>query len=325
MIKKAFVLAAGLGTRLRPLTDQLPKPLIPVGRKPLITFAFDHLIADAGVKEFIVNTHHRAEAFPGFFPDGRYRGRPMHFRHEPVLLDTGGGIRNIADLLGPSPETLLIYNGDILTDLPIAPAIAHHRASGNEVTLVLRTKDGPKTLAWDPASGRVLDIRNRLGTGRPDAYSFACIYLVEPAFLARIPAGEVISVIPIFLDMIRQGARLGGVLIDGGDWRDLGTRGEYLRVHRDLRAQMAAEELFPRYGAPDPGWRDWIDPAAVIAPGARVLGASAVGAGARVGTGAVIEDTILWPGAEIASGSTLKNCIVRMSQQAGGQVADRDF
>jgi len=325
MIQKAFVLAAGLGTRLRPLTDQLPKPLIPVGRKPLITFAFDHLIAEAGVEEFIVNTHHRAEGFQTAFPDTRYRGRPLHFRHEPVLLDTGGGIRNIADLLGTQPETLLVYNGDILTDLPIGPAIAHHRASGNEVTLVLRSKDGPKTLAWNPASGRMLDIRNRLGTGQPDAYAFACIYLVEPAFLERIPAGEVISVVPIFLEMIRQGADLGGVLIDEGDWRDLGTRGEYLRVHRDLRAQQPPGIMFPRYGAPDPGWRDWIDPTAMIAPDAHVLGASVVGAGARVGAGASIEETILWPGAEIASGATLKNCIVRTARIASGEVADQDF
>ncbi len=326
MIKKAFVLAAGLGTRLRPLTDQLPKPLIPVGRKPLITFAFDHLIVEAGVEEFIVNTHHLADAFPAVFPDARYRGRPLRFRHEPILLDTGGGIRNIVDLLGPRPETLLVYNGDILTDLPLAPLIEHHRASDNEVTLALRTKDGPKTLAWDSVSGRVLDIRNRLGTGLPDAYSFACVYLVEPSFLDRIPGhGEVISVVPIFLDMIRQGAKLGGVLIDDGDWRDLGTRGEYLRVHRDLRAQTTAGPWFPHYGAPDPGWRDWIDPAAVIAPDARVLGASAIGAGARVGAGASIEDTILWPGAEIASDAVLKNCIVRMAQMASGQVADRDF
>ena len=325
MIKKAFVLAAGLGTRLRPLTDVLSKPLIPIGRKPLITFAFDHLIADAGVEEFIVNTHHLAEAYQTVFPDKRYRGRPIQFRHEPVLLDSAGGIRNILDLLGPAPETLLINNGDILTDLPLAPAIAHHRASGNEVTLVLRGRDGQKHVAWDPASGRVLDIRNRLGTGAPDGYSFASIYLVEPAFLERIPAGEVVSVIPIFLDMIRRGERLGGVLIDEGDWRDLGTRGEYLRVHRDLHAQRPPGPVFPRYGAPNPGWREWIDPTATLAPDTRWLGASVAGAGARVGAGAVIEDTILWPGAEIASGAVLKNCIVRTGQTAGGQAADRDF
>lgn len=322
-IKKAFVLAAGLGTRLRPLTDQLPKPLIPVGRKPLITFAFDHLIADAGVEEFIVNTHHRAEAFSAAFPEAQYRGHPLRFRHEPTLLDTGGGIKNIADLLGPQAETFLVYNGDILTDLPIGPAIEHHQAAGNEVTLILRSQDGPKHLAWDPASGRVLDIRNRLGTGLPEAYAFSCVYLVEPAFLERIPAGQVVSVIPIFQELIRQGKGLGGILIDDGIWRDLGSRREYLQAHRDLHAGTMSG--FPRYGAPDPRWLDWIDSHATLAPDARVLGASVVGAGARVGAGATLEDTILWPGAEIASGSSLKGCIVRSSQVASGTAKNQDF
>ena len=319
------MLAAGLGTRLRPLTDRWPKPLVPVGRKPLITFAFDHLIAETGVEEFIVNTHHCAEAFRTVFPDATYRGRRLLFRHEPVLLDSAGGIRNIVDLLGPSPETLLVYNGDILMDLPLGPLIEGHRASGHEVTLALRTKDGQKHVAWDPARGRVLDIRNRLGTNQPDTCSFASVYLIEPAFLERIPAGEIVSVIPLFLDLIRQGEKLGGVLNNDGDWYDLGTRAEYLRVHRELHAQRPPGPVFPRYGAPDPGWRDWIDPTAAVAPDARVLGASVVGAGARLGAGATAVDTILWPGAEITSGATLKNCIVRTAQVAGGQVADRDF
>ncbi len=324
MIRKAFVLAAGLGTRLRPLTDQLPKPLVPIGHKPLITFAFDHLIAEAGVEEFIVNTHHLAEGYAVAFPDGQYRGRPLHFRHEPTLLDTGGGIKNIADLLGPQPETFIVYNGDILTDLPIQPAIDYHRCAGNEVTLVLRSQHGPKHLAWDPASGRILDIRDRLGTGAPQAYAFSCVYLVEPAFLERIPPGEVVSVIPIFLEMIRRGSALGGVLIDEGDWRDLGTRGEYLRVHRDLFARRGAL-VFPRYGAPDAGWLDRVHPDASIAEEARVLGASVVGRGTRVAAGAVVEDSILWPDANIASNARLKNCIVRSSQTASGEAVDRDF
>jgi NDP-sugar pyrophosphorylase family protein len=317
VIKRAFVLAAGLGTRLRPLTDQLPKPLIPVGRKPLITFAFDHLIAEAGVEEFIVNTHHLPEAFAAAFPKREYRGRPLHFRHEPVLLETGGGIRNIADLTQGEP--FLVYNGDILTDLPIAPLIEAHRAAGNEVTLALRSLDGPKHMAFDAGTGRILDIRNRLGSGAPAAYGFGCVYLVEPAFLERIVPGLPVSVIPAFLEMIREGARLGGVVADEGMWRDLGTREEYLRVHRDLHGPAGG---FPRYGAPEPAWRDWIDPTAVIAPDARVSGASAVGAGARIGAGAALDDTIVWPGGEIASSSVLKNCIVRSSAVAAGNLTD---
>jgi mannose-1-phosphate guanylyltransferase len=323
MIRRAFVLAAGLGTRLRPLTDQLPKPLIPVGRKPLITFAFDHLIADAGVEEFIVNTHHLPDAYAAAFPSGEYRGRRLHFRHEPTLLDTGGGIRNIADLLGPDPGTLIVYNGDVLTDLPLAPAIAHHQAAGNEVTLVLRSQGGPQHLAWDPKSGRVFDIRNRLGSGWPEAFVFACVYLIEPAFFRRLPPEIPVSVISIFLEMIRAGASLGGVLVDEGEWRDLGTVAEYLRVHRDLHADPAAR--FPRYGAPDPAWRNWIDPTALIAPGARLTGAVVAGARARIGESAAVSDTILWPGSEIASQSEVSDCIVRSFQMASGRAAGQVF
>src|SRR5260221_425111 len=122
-MNKAFVLGAGLGTRLRPLTDQLPKPLIPVFHKPLICYAFDHLLA-SGVREFIVNTHHLPEKYADAFPDSIYKGTPVTFRHEPVLLETAGGIANIADLV--RDESFLVYNGDILTDLPLAPLINEH-------------------------------------------------------------------------------------------------------------------------------------------------------------------------------------------------------
>ena len=323
-LKQAFVLAAGLGTRLRPLTEHLPKPLVPIGLKPLVTFAFDHLIAELGVEEFIVNTHHCAEAYAEAFPTGEYRGRPLRFRHEPVLLDSAGGVKNVADLLDPGAGTLMVYNGDILTDLPLGPALAHHRAAGNEVTLVLRSLDGPKHVAWNPASGRVLDIRDRLGTGHPSEYALSCGYFIEPAFLARVPAGVPASVIPIFLDMIRRGERIGGTLADEGQWRDLGTVPEYLRAHRELYAQGAGG-TFPRYGAPDPAWRHWVHPTARVAPGVRLAGACVVGRDARVGLGAALEDTILWPGAEIASGVRTERVIVRTSQVAAGDAADRVF
>ncbi len=322
-ISKAFVLAAGLGTRLRPLTDQLPKPLIPVGHKPLITFAFDHLIADAGVEEFVVNTHHLPGTFQTAFPEGRYRGCPISFRHEPVLLETGGGIKNVADLLRDAP--FLVYNGDILTDLPIEPLIARHKAGDNLITLALRsaTLSGPGHISLDPKTGRILDIRNLLGTGAPANCSFACVYIVEPGFLEMIPGeGKVVSVIPSFLELIRRGG-LGGVVIDEGEWRDLGNRDEYLRAHRDLHAEHPP--VFPRYGAPDPEWRNWVHPAATLEAGAEIRAASVVGPGARVGEGAIIEDSILWPGAKISPRSHLKNCIVRASQNVDGRFEERDF
>src|SRR5436309_8815753 len=101
-ITQAFVLAAGLGTRLRPLTEDLPKPLIPIFQKPLITFALDHLIA-AGVQSFVVNTHRYPELFRDFFCRSDYAGCSVTLIHEPELLETGGGIKNVEGILGKEP------------------------------------------------------------------------------------------------------------------------------------------------------------------------------------------------------------------------------
>jgi GTP:adenosylcobinamide-phosphate guanylyltransferase len=128
--RTAFVLGAGLGTRLRPLTNRRPKPLIPVANRPLITHAFDHLIA-AGVERFVVNTHWCAERYAEFFPDGKWRGHPITFVHEsPEVLETAGGIWHARAHLGDSP--FIVYNGDILSDLPLAPALDAHRAAATK-------------------------------------------------------------------------------------------------------------------------------------------------------------------------------------------------
>src|SRR5260370_18036449 len=123
MITRAFVLAAGMGTCLRPLTDALPKPLVPIFPKPLITFALDHLI-DAGVNSFVINTHRLPELFAAFFARHTYAEHPVTLVHEPDLLETGGGIKN-ADPLFAS-ELFLTYSGTILTAVDLRHLIYSH-------------------------------------------------------------------------------------------------------------------------------------------------------------------------------------------------------
>jgi NDP-sugar pyrophosphorylase family protein len=108
--KTAFILGAGLGMRLRPLTEQCPKPLLEIAGRPIITYAMDHLLS-VGVDRFIVNTHHCPDAYLRKFPDRQWNGRPIVFRHEPVLLDSAGGLKNIEDLL-EDDQTILCYNAD---------------------------------------------------------------------------------------------------------------------------------------------------------------------------------------------------------------------
>lgn len=317
MIRQAFVLGAGLGTRLRPLTEQLPKPLVPIFQKPLITFAFDHLI-DAGCEKFCINTHHQPQCFEEIFPEKFYRGRALRFRHEPVLLETAGGIANVADLLGEEP--FFVYNADILSDLPLAPLLEEHVRADNIVTLALRSTAGPRHISFDRERGRITDIRNMLGTGRPEEFVFTGIYAVQPEFLSWLEPGVKRSVIPAFLEMIRRGAKLGGVVVDEGHWWDVGTRAAYMKLHRDLPGIP-----FPRHPVPDKCWRASVHASAQIADGAKVCGSSVIGAGVMVGPGAILENTIAWPQAQIASRSDLRGCIVRSGQKAEGTLRDVDI
>ena len=309
-ITQAFVLGAGLGTRLRPLTDDLPKPLVPIFQKPLITFAFDHLI-ESSITKFFVNTHHRPEGFTEYFPRSMYGEKRIEFSHEPVLLETAGGIANIADSL--SSEPLLVYNGDILTDLPLSRLIDHHSRENNLVTLALRSGPGPKHISLDSKTGRVIDIRNHLGTGAPEEFVFTGIYIVGPKFVDSLEHGVKRSVIPHFLETLRRGDKIGGVVIDEGHWWDVGNREAYLQLHRELPTLR-----FPNYPVNDPEWRLPVHKTAVVDSTARLRGCSVVGKNCRVEAETILDDTILWPGAQIASRSEVIGCIVRSHQKVSG-------
>ncbi len=319
-MNKAFVLGAGLGERLRPLTDQLPKPLVPVFGRPLISYAFDHLLA-AGVRDFVVNTHHLPDAYQRAFPSQSYRGAHISFRNEsPARLETAGGIANVRDLIGD--ETFIVYNGDVLTDLPLAPLMREHREKKNMVTLALRSSGPALHIALDARSGLVTDIRNKLGTGNDGEFLFTGIYIVDPAFFDLLTPGKIESVIPIFLQMIRSGARLGGIVIDEGHWWDLGNRESYLDAHREV---SALNSHFPLHLAQSERHREAVDPSAEIARDAVLEGLNIIGPRARVAAGARLRDCIVWPDAVIEPGADLRRCIIRSGMTATGAHEGKDI
>ncbi|MBV9657247.1 MAG: NTP transferase domain-containing protein [Verrucomicrobia bacterium] len=320
MMLTAFVLGAGLGTRLRPLTDTLPKPLVPIFGKPLITFALDHL-RGIGVESFVINTHHLARRLDDFFAAGNYLGSPVRLIHEPVLLETGGGMKNAEALIGAEP--FIVYSGDILTDFDLQPLLDAHFRAGNDVTLALRATQLAAGVAMRD-DGRIVSISKTNAAGN---YDFANVSVWNPEIFARIPAATKISFIPVVLEWLRAGGKIGGVVLADGRWFNIGSRNEYLAVHRELLdAGTGDAPAFPRYGASTAvGWRERVDPAAQVHPSARLRGCSFVGAGATVGADAVLADTLVWPGAEVRAGSRLKNCIVRSGQVASGAATERDF
>lgn len=312
-VTQAFILGAGLGTRLRPLTDDLPKPLVPIFQKSLITFALDHLI-DVGISTFVINTHKLPELFHNYFKENVYAGCSIALVHEPELLETGGGIKNVERYLGKEP--FITYSGDILTDIDLDALIDEHFRRGNDVTLALR-KTG---LATDIAlrDRCVVDISRRYGVA--GNYDFANIAVWNPDIFRRIPPQRKVSFIPILAEWIGQCGKIGGLVINDGKWFNISSRAQYLDVHR----LIIHEHWKPRY-VRKCEWPERIAKSAIVDPSAQLRGCTVVGRDCHVGPEAILDDTILWPGSEIASQSRLDGCIVRARKKVSGIHRDVDI
>ena len=304
-MKKAFLLGAGLGTRLQPMTNTVPKPLVPVFHRPMATHALDHLFS-AGITEVAINTHHLHQEWNRAFPDAQYRGIKLHFFHEKDLLETGGGIKNIASFIGDDP--VLVYNGDILTNIRIEQLIAAHLISSNLATLAVRS-EGPAThLAV--TGNQVNDIRNKLEVAE-GTHQFTGIYCIDAAILDRIPANEKVSIIPTFLDLAKE-EKLGAYNADQGHWLDLGTRDAYLETH-GIGGELETGHEIPQ-----------IHETAQVAASATITN-SWVGPNCEVGANATLTDTILWPGTQVEANASLTNCIVHTPTPVAGTHQDADL
>jgi aminoglycoside/choline kinase family phosphotransferase len=188
----------------------------------------DHCLT-VGAGRFIVNTHHLAAAYEDAFPDRRWRKTPIIFRHEPILLDTAGGLKNIEDLLSEE-EPLLVYNGDILSDIQLSRLLAAHRENGQAVTLALRSRGPLQNVSLDER-GWICDIRGVFGNPGARSCLFTGIYLVERGFLRRLTEGRAESVVFPLLEMIREKpGSVASVVIDEGTWEDIGDLTAYNRV-----------------------------------------------------------------------------------------------
>ena len=239
---KALLLVAGLGTRLRPLTEQTPKPLLPIAGRPLLVWNL-LLLKRHGITDVIVNLHHLGGQIVQAIGDGTRLGMRVAYSHEPEIQGTGGGIRQAAPFLNDGQ--FLVLDGDTLSECNLTGLIAAHRAGKALATLALR--EDPDVSRWGPvtvdADSRILQINGAPPLAPhakplPPPCMFAGMHVMEPAILDAIPPGPG-SIIDVYHALLGKGLVLRGWQMNGY-WSDVGTRERYEQAQKD-----AAEGLFP--------------------------------------------------------------------------------
>lgn len=235
---KAMILAAGLGTRLRPLTNTVPKPLLPVGGTPLIVWNL-LLLKRHGFHDVVINLHHLAPMIEQALGNGSRFGLRLLYSHEPMLLGTGGGIKQAEPYF--SGEPVLVLNGDTLFELDLNALCAFHRERKAAATLVLR--EDPDAARWGlidvGADDRIVRITGRgLPVSAPTSpRMFAGIHILNPRLLRDVRPGVESSIIDPYVSALERGEAVLGYDFKGY-WSDIGTAERYTQAEQDVRAGL---------------------------------------------------------------------------------------
>jgi len=245
-----MILAAGRGERLRPLTEQVPKPLIPLAGRPLIHYTLG-MLRKCGVEDVVINLHHLGERIQAYVGDGSRWGLRVFYSLESRLLGTGGGIQKSAPYL--AGDAFLVLNADILADLDLADVLRFHRNNHAPVTLVLRQDPDVERYGVIEVDGygRVRQILGRVHAARVrrKRMMFTGIHVLEPAVFSHMPTQEeAFSIVDVYVAMLQAGERILGYEMKGF-WADLGTPERYEVVRQLLeRGDPALHRILAEYG-----------------------------------------------------------------------------
>lgn len=302
---RAMILAAGLGTRLHPLTDVRPKVMIPVMGTPILDFWVERLHR-CKFEAAILNAYHLKERLVEEISE-KPRPIPVEVHIEPVLLGTGGGIRTALEPLGDEP--FAVVNGDIVCDAPMGELYARHLGSGAKVSMLLHDCPEFNNVAVD-GEGAVLGfgkeaLRIRAGRNGVRMLAFTGIHFINPPALREYAPGVYHDIRDIYRRLISRGSPPRALFSPGLFWREMGSIESYTKLTAELGG-LAENVLTPI----ETGRRVWIHPEATVSPEAVLDGAVVVGRGTRILDGARLDNVILWEDATIEAGSCLDRCIV---------------
>jgi mannose-1-phosphate guanylyltransferase len=308
-----ILLVGGFGTRLKPLTNQTPKPMLPVGGLPVTEH---QLLAakKAGITTVILATSYLSEVFIPYFGDGSKWGMQLKYAVEKEPLGTGGAIRNAAELIGleaakAANEEFVIFNGDVLSHHSIAVQLEFHRKNKADVTLHLINVEDARAFGCVPTDdqGRVTAFLEKMDNPVTNAINAGC-YVFSPSVIAEIPLNKVVSVErETFPNLVNSGRPVFGYN-EQSYWLDIGTPAALFKGSRDLvNGEFAAGE------------------GTIFGAGSLATGGSSIGANCEIGSGVTIDNSIIGDGVKIGDGAQIRDSFILHGSevQAGAQIVSK--
>ncbi|MGB9112826.1 MAG: NDP-sugar synthase [Acidimicrobiales bacterium] len=304
---QAVVLVGGEGTRLRPLTYDIPKPMLPIVGRPIIARVVEWL-ALYGVTRAVLALGYRPDPFLEAFPEANWEGVEIVYSTEPAPLDTAGAIAYAADFAGISGERIVVLNGDVLTDLDLSKLLAYHEERGGVATIALTpvTDPSPYGVVSIDEDGRILEFVEKPPPGTaPSNLINAGTYIFEPEALDAIERGRPVSVERNILPGLASKGALYAVDSDTY-WIDTGTPARYIAAQLDVVAGLRPNVILPECSPRGPGILE--------APGATVRGDvqknTFVGAHATIEAEAHVENAIISAAVRIGEGARVRNSVL---------------
>lgn len=334
---KAILLAGGQGSRLRPLTLNTPKPIVPIFDRPFLRYQIELLRQVPEIDEIVLSLNYQPRRIEEVFADGADLGVHIRYVVEPQPLGTGGAIKFAA---GPNPVgPVVVFNGDVLTSVDLPAVLELHRSRQARATIVLTPVDNPTAygLVETDAQGNI-----RRFLEKPEPEEITCntinagIYVLEGETLDRIPPDTMFSIERGYFPTLIERRETFVAYTYGGYWIDIGTREKYQQVHHDImHGRFSAPPFDGRAGqaviSPDAK----VDPAAIIEgpcfidagvvvkAGARIGAGAVIGAHCTIGEQAVIDGAILWPHTWVDANATLGPLVAGRHCQFGRHVEVR--
>ena len=314
----AVILAGGKGTRLRPLTLNTPKPIVPILTRPFLSLQID-LLKKTGIENIVLSLSYQPRRIEELFSDGSGLGVKIHYTMEPEPLGTAGAVKNAESLLG---ARTIVFNGDVLSDLDLGAVLRFHEENDAKCTIVLTPVENPSAygLVETESNGSVKRFLEK-----PSYDEITCdtinagVYVLEPELLDYIPEGKNYSFERGFFPSLLRDNVPFYAYVHRGYWIDIGTPEKYLKVHRDiLSGALPFEGFTPNAGG------TYVDPTASVEGGAKIQGPSYIGDGVTVKAGANLEPyAVLGANCRIEEGATVGNSVLWSGVRIGADARVR--